>query len=45
MTLNPVDYAEAAKVLGIAMMALGAALLTLVVSLMFRRKPECNCDD
>jgi hypothetical protein len=45
-SFNPFDYAEGAKVLGIAMMVLGAGLLIFMGILPSRKKkPECDCDN
>lgn len=44
-SFNPLDYSEGAKVLGIVMMVLGGGLLIYTVRLMFKKNPECNCDD
>jgi hypothetical protein len=42
---NPIDYTEAAKTLGIAMMVLGAGSLIFAITRLLKKKPECNCDD
>lgn len=44
-SINPVDYIDAAKVAGTAMMVLGAGLLTFILVSTFKKKPECNCDE
>jgi hypothetical protein len=43
-SFNPLDYAEGAKVLGIAMMVLGAGLLIFMALLPKKKKPERDCD-
>lgn len=44
-SINPVDYVDAARVAGVAMMVLGAGLLILVLASAFKKKPECSCDE
>jgi len=43
--INPTGHAEAFRVLGMAMMALGAAALIFIAVLNLRKKPECDCGD
>lgn len=42
---NPVDYADGAKVLGIAMIILGAGLLIFMATLTSRKGPKSNRDN
>jgi hypothetical protein len=42
--INPVDYVDAFKVLGLVLMALGVGLLIFVGVFVFR-KSECDCGD
>ena len=44
--MNPTDYADAFKVLGIAMMVIGAGILIFLGVISFReQKTECDCDN
>lgn len=44
-SINPTGHTGAFRVLGVAMMALGAAVLIFMAVLNLRKKSECDCGD